>query len=103
MPGSAFPKIRVFGISGIAHTFEYWLLGVLLLRSFLHSFPEKTIFMLALLAAGTAILFGISDEFHQLFVPGRCSELGDVIVDAIAAILGILLYVRKTAFSPNKK
>jgi VanZ family protein len=37
------------------------------------------------------ILYGISDEFHQSFVPGRDSEVKDVVSDAIGALIGMLI------------
>jgi VanZ like family len=37
-------------------------------------------------------LYALSDEFHQSFVPGRTSELGDIIADWIGVISAIMLY-----------
>lgn len=37
-----------------------------------------------------ASLYGLSDEFHQLFVPGRFCELGDMIANATGALLAQL-------------
>ena len=39
------------------------------------------------------VLYGISDEFHQSFVPGRNPEVGDVLSDAIGAMLGAAVVV----------
>ena len=39
------------------------------------------------------VAYAISDEFHQLFVPGRGPQLKDVLIDGSGAALGILLYV----------
>lgn len=38
-------------------------------------------------------LYGVSDEFHQAFVPGRMSDAADVVADAIGAAIaaGLLL------------
>ena len=69
----------------------------------MHSFPGKPLFLLALFAAGSAILFGLSDEWHQTFVAGRFCELEDLIVDAVSAALGILLYIEKTGLASLKK
>ena len=41
-----------------------------------------------------AILYGISDEIHQLFVPGRYGQTADVLFDASGALLMILLLRR---------
>ena len=98
--GSTLAKVPIpFDVSGFAHAFEYSILAMLLFRGFIHTFPGKTFFLLALLAAGVAILFGVSDEWHQSFVPGRCCDLVDLVVDAISAVLGILLYIKKTGLS----
>jgi VanZ family protein len=87
----------------MAHAIEYSILGVLLFRGFVHSFPGKPLFLLALFAASSAVLFGLSDEWHQTFVPGRFCELEDLIVDAISAVLGILLCIKKTGLSSLTK
>src|SRR5699024_7793590 len=39
------------------------------------------------------LLYAISDEIHQLFIPGRSGEVGDVIIDAVGAFCGIGLYI----------
>jgi VanZ family protein len=35
-----------------------------------------------------AILYGFSDEWHQLYVPGRVGSLADVLADGAGAALG---------------
>lgn len=41
-----------------------------------------------------SVAYGISDEFHQSFVPGRDASLMDVATDAIGAAIGLwLLYM----------
>lgn len=42
-------------------------------------------------------LYGISDEIHQLFVPGRHGQVADVLFDASGALLMILL-IRRIEF-----
>ncbi len=38
------------------------------------------------------LLFAITDEIHQLFIPGRSGEVKDVVLDSVGAAAGILLY-----------
>jgi len=42
-------------------------------------------------AALLAILYGLSDEYHQQFVPGREADLADVAADAVGAVVACLL------------
>ena len=44
------------------------------------------------LAVALATLYGVSDEFHQAFVPGRHPDPWDVGKDALGAVLGALAY-----------
>ncbi len=48
--------------------------------------------------------FAASDEFHQIFTPGRGPLLSDVAIDTFGAMLGILLlmlFFRKDSFLEN--
>jgi VanZ family protein len=43
------------------------------------------------LATSIASLYGISDEFHQSFVPGRTPDVVDWLADTSGALLAVLL------------
>lgn len=43
-----------------------------------------------LLAFGLAVLYGVSDEWHQSFVPGRTPDVLDVVIDALGAACGLI-------------
>lgn len=51
----------------------------------------KTLRKAALMAWGCATLYAATDEFHQLFVPGRAGLFTDVLIDATGAAIGLLL------------
>lgn len=38
-----------------------------------------------------AVLYALSDEWHQSFVPGRTPDIFDIATDAVGAALGLLL------------
>lgn len=40
-----------------------------------------------------AVLYACSDEFHQLFVPGRAGSVRDVLVDSAGIVLGMALFL----------
>ena len=39
-------------------------------------------------AIAIASLYGVSDEYHQLFVPGRDFDVLDLVADAIGSVVG---------------
>jgi VanZ family protein len=45
-----------------------------------------------LLALLLCILYAISDEVHQIFIPGRSGEIRDVIMDIVGSSVGVLGY-----------
>ncbi len=67
------------------HMASYALLAVLWLRALELRFPTGPAAQLALVIT---VLYAISDEYHQTFVPGRNGTAVDVLVDAAGALLG---------------
>lgn len=54
------------------------------------------------------ILYAMSDEIHQLFVPGRFGSVRDVVIDSVGALIAILIYLRlftlcSSRFRKNRK
>jgi len=37
-------------------------------------------------------IYGISDEFHQYFVPGRVSDILDVLADSVGTLIGFAVF-----------
>ena len=66
----------------LAHATEYAVLGALLVRATAR--PR--------LAFGLGLLYAISDEVHQVLVPGRHGSPIDVAIDAIGIAVGIALW-----------
>jgi len=50
-----------------------------------------------------AILYAITDEIHQSFVPGRTSSPVDIVIDGIAAGLALLVWYAMKKFNNNRK
>jgi len=73
-----------------AHFSAYLVLGLLIMnalrRSGVRGFKA---FMFSLLFC---ILYAVSDEIHQLFVPGRGAQVTDVLIDGAGSIVGIGMY-----------
>src|SRR5262245_28434246 len=82
----------------LLHTVGYAGLGVLALRAF-HGGFEPLRLKATLYAAIAVILWGISDEFHQSFVPGRTASALDVCADGLGFTLAALLVATLTSDS----
>ncbi|SCX76575.1 VanZ family protein [Alkaliphilus peptidifermentans] len=73
-----------------AHFFAYLILGMLTINAVGKSgIKGAKGFALALLIC---VLYAISDEIHQIYVPGRSGELRDVLIDSSGAAIGIGIY-----------
>ena len=77
--------------SPIGHFSEYLVFGALLfnaLRMHLHMRPSRV----ALCAIAIAAAYAATDEFHQMFVPGRACDLVDWLVDVAAAAIAACVF-----------
>ena len=75
----------------VFHAVIYGVLAVALLGSMRHH-PDGYRYRQVAIAVLLATLYGLSDEFHQSFVPGRSPEAGDVLADAAGALLATLVF-----------
>jgi VanZ family protein len=76
-----------------AHFFAYLILGFLVSHALKNEASAASAWKRRGISLASCILYAISDEFHQLFVPGRGPLVKDVFIDGSGAALGILLYV----------
>lgn len=81
-----------FAVRKGAHFTIYLCLGFLFSNAFFQSGvkAKKTAAALSLLCSA---LYAASDEFHQLFVPGRSGEFRDVCLDSSGAAVGIIIFI----------
>lgn len=80
-----------------AHFFAYMILGILVSYA-LNRNRSKKIFLYSFVIC---VIYAVSDELHQLFVPGRGCQLKDVIIDSTGSFSGILF--SKEYFKLSKK
>lgn len=71
-----------------AHFSEYALMGVLAFGAFVRIKKYIPRYLASLVFC---IVYAATDEFHQMFVPGRAGMVRDVIVDSCGAATGTLL------------
>jgi VanZ family protein len=70
----------------VGHAAEFAVLGALLLRAVGSTWTALVL----------GVLYAISDEIHQSFVPGRQVSALDVAIDAVGVAVGIFFWARFT-------
>ena len=91
---SSIPNLRRLpgGVSDKSgHSIGYAMLAGFLLRALAGGRLRGVTWTRGLLAILLATCYGATDEFHQLFVPGRSADRYDVLADCIGATLGVAL------------
>lgn len=91
IPADDFPHVEFWGWAKLIHLIYYGVLCFLVQRAISsqvrypllarHSYMSGIFF---------AVLYGASDEFHQLSTPGRHGQLADILIDAFGAFLYIV-------------
>lgn len=85
------PIIRKF-----AHFSIYTIVGFSVM-GFMCTFDMKNIFKL-LISFGVGIIYAISDEIHQYYIPGRCASIMDVCIDTLGVLTGIFILITLIVF-----
>ena len=73
----------------MAHALSYGLLGVLCLVGLSAGRWSGVTWRRAAMAVVLAVLYGVTDEVHQAFVPGRSPDVADLAADALGATLAV--------------
>lgn len=81
-------------MKNLGHIIEYALLGFLIFRALSSkkgdTLSSRYVWLWSLTGA---ILYGLSDEVHQMFVPTRTAYLGDILMDGVGAGMGVLFAI----------
>jgi VanZ family protein len=78
-------NLLILIVRKLAHITEYFILGILVYNML--KFYNKRIWIAIIIC----LLYAISDEFHQMFVPGRSAQVLDVFIDTLGSSLGVFL------------
>jgi VanZ family protein len=93
IPQAELPEVEMWGFEPIAHTVEYLILGFLLLRALRHSrLSGLNMMKLAIFSLAIGIIYALTDELHQYFVPGREMSAADFLYDTLGLFIGVIVY-----------
>lgn len=95
---SSIPRVPVIkspiSLDKLAHMALFLVLSWLGWRAFWHQAKIGWLHRGAVLAAILfSVLYGVLDEIHQLYVPGRNSDVFDVLADVTGALIFALWHV----------
>ena len=76
-----------FIVRKLAHFSVYFVFGLLSFNT-MYQFKTKHKYSYAFLIS---FIYSISDEIHQIFIPGRAGQIRDVLIGSSGALLAILI------------
>jgi len=93
-PGDTLSLPDIPNIDKVLHAGIYGLLALTTLfavgKELISAHPRPVAFLVLLFCA----LYGLSDEFHQSFIPGRTPSVWDLFADTTGAVLMVFLWLR---------
>ncbi|MBU3958683.1 MAG: VanZ family protein [Candidatus Omnitrophica bacterium] len=91
IPGKDVPQLFI-GQDILFHIIEYAILALLINRALKNYNPKLIYARRFLWVFFVSVIYAASDEYHQMFVPGRCASGFDLCIDGIGSLIGSLLY-----------
>ena len=84
-----------------AHFFAYMILGILSVNAlYLNGIKDRKAILYSFIIS---FLYAVSDEIHQIFVPGRAGQVMDVVIDSLGGIIGIAIYASVYSLTIGKR
>jgi len=88
------PHLDKLSTDKIYHAIEFSILGYLLMRVMNFKLSGKSVWIMVVITTIIGALYGISDEIHQYYVPGRYFSYWDMAADTVGSLLGCWLYLK---------
>lgn len=95
------PLPSVAGADKGLHFAAYAGLAILCTRAFRRRWPGLSPWGLGNLSLLSVALYGLFDELHQAFVPGRTADPWDWLADTLGAAVGTLAYLLAVRRGPR--
>ncbi len=94
-PGDFADLPEFTGLDKLLHVIAYGSLAASFLYGLQPFFHKITRPVAGIAVVLFCLLYGLSDEFHQSFIPGRFTSGWDVLADAAGAFLVVLWWMRR--------
>jgi len=93
-PGDSFELPEIINLDKLLHGIAYGGLAATVLFVAPNELRHKSLSCTAVLAVTICLLYGISDEFHQSFIPGRYPSIWDIAADFLGASIVVWFWNR---------
>jgi VanZ family protein len=89
-PGDSLPLPPFWGLDKLLHAIAYGVLAGAVILALPPPQDKHSRNRIAILAIAICLVYGISDEIHQLYIQGRSASLWDVVADMVgsSAVIG---------------
>ena len=94
LPGDSFSLPDIIDIDKVLHALVYGVLALTVLFAIPEERYRRNPWLASLLVVVFCLLFGISDEYHQSFVPYRTPSVPDLGADTIGAVIVVSLWFK---------
>ena len=80
------------GLDKVIHITEYFIFGLLLLRTLSYPFKEFSYRKVLIFYCLFSLFWAVSDEFHQFFVPMRQMDILDIVADMVGVLIAFSIF-----------
>ena len=96
IPASKLPRMALMVNDKLIHGIIFFILGLLVYRAFEPRIASPDFdWGRFLIAVSAVVVYGVLDEFHQSFVPGRTVDIKDAIGGLISGLVLFISSLRK--------
>jgi VanZ family protein len=99
-PGDTLDLGQIPGSDKLAHLVVYGVLAATVLFAHQPGIRKSRPRRVAVSAALVCLVYGVADEWHQSFIPGRFVSVGDVVADVSGAILVAIAWYYRWRHQP---
>jgi VanZ family protein len=96
------PDLGITWFDKIEHFSEYFIFSLLVIRALKYdpvALKGKSLFILAFLLC---VFYAGTDEFHQIYVPGRDADIFDLMADSVGILCGAFCYPLLARFAARR-